>query len=64
MGPALSYLEKYKYPVVKNSCEQANFIEQFISLMIYFKVVCLLYFVTVLLVRKGNNYGSIISEVI
>jgi len=48
----------------KNSCEQASFIGQLISLMIYFKVACLLCFITVLPVRKGNDYGSVISEAI
>lgn len=47
-----------------NSCEQENFIGQLYGVVIYFKLACLLYFVTALTVRKGNDYGSIISETI
>lgn len=64
MGSCLLFLLEYECSVVKKSCEQANFIGQFISHMIYFKVACLLCFATVLTVRKENDYGSIISEAI
>lgn len=63
-GRLFFYCATRECPTVKNSCEQANFIGQFNSLMIYYKVAWLLYFVTVFTVRKGNDYGSVISEAI